>query len=123
MSYVIFTETLRLYPPAAVVDRVCVKPYTLKSDPPMEMHPGEALFIPIIGLHRDPSYYPDPERFDPERFSEDNKHSINPITYLPFGLGPRSCIGKYKFHDSSLSSLPPSQHNHEITIRFLIKIL
>jgi cytochrome P450 family 9 len=63
----------------------------------MEMHPGEALFIPIIGLHRDPSYYPDPERFDPERFSDDNKHNINPLTYLPFGIGPRICIGEYNF--------------------------
>ncbi|XP_021918285.1 cytochrome P450 9e2-like isoform X2 [Zootermopsis nevadensis] len=90
----VVSETLRLYPPGAALDRVCIKPYTLKSDPPMEMHPGQALFIPVIGLHRDSKYYPDPERFDPERFSEDNKHGINPLTYLPFGLGPRSCIGK-----------------------------
>ncbi|XP_021918295.1 cytochrome P450 9e2-like [Zootermopsis nevadensis] len=89
----VVSETLRLYPPGAALDRVCIKPYTLKSDPPMEMHPGQALFIPVIGLHRDSKYYPDPERFDPERFSEDNKHGINPLTYLPFGLGPRSCIG------------------------------
>jgi cytochrome P450 family 9 len=61
----------------------------------MEIHPGEALFIPIIGLHRDSNYYPDPEHFDPERFSDDNKHNINPLTYLPFGIGPRSCIGEY----------------------------
>jgi cytochrome P450 family 9 len=103
-----FTETLRLYPPAAAVDRVCVQPYTLKSDLPMQINPGEAIFIPIFGLHRDPKYYSDPESFDPERFSEENKHSINPTTYLPFGLGPRSCIGKYKFHNSSLSILHPS---------------
>ncbi|XP_021918281.1 cytochrome P450 9e2-like isoform X1 [Zootermopsis nevadensis] len=89
----VVSETLRLYPVVPAVDRVCIKPYTLKSDPPMEIHPGQSLFIPIIGLHRDPKYYPDPERFDPERFSEDNKHGINPLTYLPFGLGPRSCIG------------------------------
>jgi len=92
--FIQFTETLRLYPPAAAVDRVCVRPYTLKSNPPMEIHPGEVLFVPIIGLHRDPKYYPDPERFDPERFSDENKHNINPLTYLPFGIGPRSCIGE-----------------------------
>jgi hypothetical protein len=88
----------------------------------MEIHPEEAIFIPIIGLHRDPNYYPDPERFDPERFSEDNKHSINPTTYLPFGLGPRSCIGKYKFHDSLLSSLQPCHNVHDAITCFLIKI-
>lgn len=92
--FIVFTETLRLYPPAAAVDRVCVRPYILKVDPPMEIQPGEVLFIPIIGLHRDPKYYPDPERFDPERFSDENKHNINPLAYLPFGIGPRSCIGE-----------------------------
>jgi cytochrome P450 family 9 len=60
----------------------------------MEVHPGDILFIPIIGLHRDAKHYPDPERFDPERFSDENKHKINPLTYLPFGVGPRSCIGE-----------------------------
>jgi cytochrome P450 len=60
----------------------------------MEVRPGDSLFIPIIGLHRDPNYYPDPERFDPERFSDDDKHNINQLTYLPFGIGPRSCIGE-----------------------------
>ena len=60
----------------------------------MEVRPGDALFIPIIALHRDPNYYPDPESFDPERFSDDNKHNINQLTYLPFGIGPRSCIGE-----------------------------
>ncbi|XP_023721087.1 cytochrome P450 9e2 isoform X3 [Cryptotermes secundus] len=89
----VVSETLRLHPPAPSVDRLCVQPYILKANPPMEIHPGEMLFIPIYALHHDPSYYPDPERFDPERFSDDNKHNINPMTYLPFGVGPRSCIG------------------------------
>jgi hypothetical protein len=92
---VAFTETLRLYPPGAAVDRVCVQNYTLMSDPPLELHPGDNIMIPIYGLHHDPNYYPDPDRFDPERFSDDNKHNINPVTYMPFGIGPRSCIGEY----------------------------
>jgi cytochrome P450 family 9 len=51
------------------------------------------IIIPIYSLHRDPQYYPDPDRFDPERFSDENKSKINPYTYLPFGTGARSCIG------------------------------
>ncbi|XP_069676200.1 cytochrome P450 9e2-like [Periplaneta americana] len=89
----VVSETLRLYSPAAAVDRLCVRKYTLKTDPPIELKPGDNLFIPIFGLHRDPKYYPDPERFDPERFSDENKHKINPMAYLPFGVGPRICIG------------------------------
>ncbi|XP_023717565.1 cytochrome P450 9e2 isoform X1 [Cryptotermes secundus] len=89
----VVSETLRLYPPAAAVGRVCVKNYTLKSDPPLELRPGDDIMIPVYGLQHDPNYFPDPERFDPERFSDDNKHNINPMTYIPFGLGPRSCIG------------------------------
>jgi hypothetical protein len=45
------------------------------------------IIIPIYSLHRDPQYYPDPDRFDPERFSDENKSKINPYTYLPFGTG------------------------------------
>nr|CAD7463026.1 unnamed protein product [Timema tahoe] len=47
----------------------------------------------ISGLHRDPELFPEPDRFDPERFSEENKSSIKPFTYMPFGIGQRSCIG------------------------------
>jgi cytochrome P450 family 9 len=49
--------------------------------------------ISIYALHRDPQYYPDPDRFDPERFSDENKSKMHPYTYIPFGTGPRSCIG------------------------------
>ncbi|XP_069676306.1 cytochrome P450 9e2-like [Periplaneta americana] len=89
----VVSETLRLYPPISAVDRLCIRNYTLKSDPPIELVPGDNLFLPICGIHRDPKYFPDPERFDPERFSDENKHKINPSTYMPFGVGPRMCIG------------------------------
>ncbi|KAJ4428809.1 hypothetical protein ANN_25802 [Periplaneta americana] len=87
----VVSETLRMYPPAAV-DRVCARKYTIKADPPLDLMPEDSLIIPIFGLHRDPNYFPDPERFDPERFNDENKHKINPLAYLPFGIGPRICI-------------------------------
>ena len=58
------------------------------------MREGEILGIPVWSFHRDPEYFPDPLKFDPERFSEENKHTINPMVYMPFGVGPRNCIGK-----------------------------
>lgn len=50
--------------------------------------------FPVYGFHHDSKYFPNPEKFDPERFSDENKHNIIPGTYLPFGIGPRNCIGK-----------------------------
>ncbi|KAJ4428844.1 hypothetical protein ANN_25837 [Periplaneta americana] len=88
------SETLRLYPPVIAMDRSCVKSYTLPADPPLEMKPGDGIWIPVYALHRDPEYFPDPERFDPERFSDENKHNIRPFTYFPFGAGPRICIDR-----------------------------
>lgn len=94
---VILSETLRIYPPAVLTDRVCVKEFDLP--PPMVGYPayrvpvGTSLFVPIIGLHNDPKYFENPGKFDPERFNDDNKHKIDPFVYVPFGLGPRKCIG------------------------------
>ncbi|XP_077285508.1 uncharacterized protein LOC143910785 [Arctopsyche grandis] len=92
------SETLRMWPPAGVTDRICTKTYTLSppnknSNKSYKIKANELIWIPIYGLLHDPKYFPDPERFDPERFSDKNKASIDPISYLPFGIGPRNCIG------------------------------
>lgn len=58
----------------------------------MHLEKNNVVIIPIYGIHRDPKYYPEPDRFDPERFNEANKSKINPYIFMPFGTGPRSCI-------------------------------
>jgi cytochrome P450 family 6 len=58
---------------------------------------GTKILIPVMALHHDPKYYPDPERFDLERFSEVEKKKRPHFSYLPFGEGPRICIGKSYF--------------------------
>jgi hypothetical protein len=55
---------------------------------------GTGVYIPVFALHHDPKYYPNPEKFDPERFSEENKQNRPNYTYLAFGEGPRMCMGK-----------------------------
>lgn len=65
------------------------------DSPELFLKAGTQLFIPTAGFQMDPVYFPQPEKFDPERFSEGNKDTIVPYTYFPFGSGPRNCAGKF----------------------------
>ncbi|XP_043480613.1 cytochrome P450 9e2-like [Leptopilina heterotoma] len=93
----VISETLRKYPPNAMMDRLCVKKYTLPKATPdskeYTIEPNSMIWLPIYALHHDEKYFPDPEKFDPERFNDENKDKINPYAYIPFGVGPRKCIG------------------------------
>ena len=51
------------------------------------------LFVPVYAIHHDPEYYPNPELYDPERFSAEEVQKRENVTFLPFGDGPRNCIG------------------------------
>nr|CAD7256497.1 unnamed protein product [Timema shepardi] len=86
-------ETLRKYPTIPILERKCTKPFTFPGTDYL-MKKGDKLSIPAYAIQHDPKYYPDPERFDPERFTEEAKQSRHPFTYLPFGEGPRICIGE-----------------------------
>lgn len=91
----VVSESLRKWPSAVAIDRLCNKPYTMENSDGSKVHlkPGDGIWLPIHALLHDPEYYPNPEEFDPERFNDSNKGNINPMTYLPFGVGPRNCIG------------------------------
>nr|XP_042124325.1 cytochrome P450 3A9-like isoform X3 [Peromyscus maniculatus bairdii] len=86
----VVNETMRLYPVATRINRLSKKDAEING---VFIPKGTQVVIPIFVLHRDPKYWPDPEEFRPERFSKENKERINPYTYLPFGYGPRNCIG------------------------------
>ncbi|KAF2903664.1 hypothetical protein ILUMI_02505 [Ignelater luminosus] len=93
----VISETLRLWTPAIFLNRKCVKPFTIEpalpGEKPLHLESGFECMIPTFAIHRDPQYFPNPNKFDPERFSDENKKNIQPFTYLPFGIGPRFCIG------------------------------
>ncbi|XP_011193596.2 probable cytochrome P450 9f2 [Zeugodacus cucurbitae] len=90
----VISETLRKWPGAVNLDRMCTKDIVLEVDGKrIEIKKGETIMIPVVGLQHDPQYFPNPEKFDPERFSSENKDNIKPFTYMPFGEGPRICIG------------------------------
>lgn len=89
-----FAETLRKYPPVMYLARKAVKNYTFEGTK-ISLRKGQQVFIPIYAIQHDPSIYPNPDIFDPERFSEDNIAQRDSMYYLPFGDGPRNCIGKF----------------------------
>ncbi len=72
-----------------VLSRKVTESCTISNIP---FHKGTAVFVPAYTIHHDAEYWPEPEAFKPERFLPENKESITPFTYMPFGDGPRSCV-------------------------------
>uniref|UniRef100_A0A8C3SMM3 unspecific monooxygenase n=1 Tax=Chelydra serpentina TaxID=8475 RepID=A0A8C3SMM3_CHESE len=83
-------ETLRIFPFGGRIERVCKKDVEING---VTIPKGTTVMIPLSVLHHVPEYWPEPEEFRPERFSKENKETMDPYTYLPFGAGPRNCIG------------------------------
>lgn len=92
----IVNETLRMYPILPFLDRECIEPngYSLEPFSDFRIPKGMPVYIPIFGMHRDEKHYPEPMKFDPERFAPTNINNVKPFTYFPFGAGPRNCIGE-----------------------------
>jgi cytochrome P450 family 6 len=100
----VFTETLRKYPPLPFLDRKCCSDYELPAANgigTIKLPAGTGVYIPVLALHYDPTYFPEPEKFNPDRFTEENKRSRPKYTYLPFGEGPRMCLGKERHTGSA----------------------
>ncbi|XP_055600152.1 probable cytochrome P450 9f2 [Uranotaenia lowii] len=91
----VISESMRMRPAAILLDRCCTHDYQVDDGEGLRftIDKGTVVWIPTQGIHMDPKYYPNPYHFDPERFSAENRHNIDPLTYLPFGIGPRNCIG------------------------------
>ncbi|GAV06329.1 hypothetical protein RvY_16341-2 [Ramazzottius varieornatus] len=83
-------ETLRMYPPATRTERENSEEWTYGN---LTLDKGTIIAIPIYAIQHDSEYWPEPDSFNPDRFSEENKHKIVPFTFLPFGQGPRNCAG------------------------------
>ncbi|KAH9394069.1 Cytochrome P450 3A4 [Tyrophagus putrescentiae] len=91
----VIKEALRKYPPVARLDR------RLGGDVPggaydlggITLKKGQMIQVPTYAVHHCADFYPEPERYNPDRFMPENKHLLVPYTYLPFGSGPRNCVG------------------------------
>lgn len=85
----VLCECLRMHTPGFFLDRKCNKRIVIRDvdDNPVVLNPGDDIIIPVDAIHYDPQYFPNPTKFDPERFSKQNLHNIQPFTYSPFGIG------------------------------------
>ena len=87
----VFAESMRLYPPAWAMGRQSTAPVSLG---PYSFPPNTYFFFSQYVIQRDPEYFPDPLRFDPERFTPEAKAARPRFAYFPFGGGGRQCIGE-----------------------------
>ncbi|CAD6201249.1 GSCOCT00013984001.2-RA-CDS, partial [Cotesia congregata] len=96
----VLEETLRKDSPAGLLIRKSVEPYKI-PDSNITLPAGTTIQIPVYSFHHDEQYYPNPKVFDPERFNENEKR--HPMVHLPFGDGPKNCIGsRFAVYQSKL---------------------
>ncbi|XP_031341174.1 cytochrome P450 9e2-like isoform X1 [Photinus pyralis] len=94
MNYIenVIFEALRIHLVFSIIDRRCTKNYTIEpvhpGEKPVHLKEGDCVWIPAGPIHHDPKHYPNPQKFDPDRFGK-NK----PFSLMPFGIGPKSCLG------------------------------
>lgn len=86
----VINESLRLFPIASRLERVAKASVEING---FVIPKGMVVIVPTWPMHHDPEIWPEPEKFKPERFNKENKETIDPYIYMPFGAGPRNCIG------------------------------
>ncbi|XP_071862522.1 cytochrome P450 9e2-like [Bombus fervidus] len=97
MTYMnqVISESQRCHTIGGFMFKTCTEDFVLQGSDALtyRMKPGMSVIIPIAGLQSDPKYWTDPDVFDPERFNEERKQTVKKMTFLPFGEGPRICVG------------------------------
>lgn len=97
MSYLdqVLNESMRLNHVTGIMTKVCTKEIQLEGSDGLscKLKPGNVVVISTFGLQMDPKYWPEPEKFDPDRFSDEQKEGRHKFTFIPFGEGPRICVG------------------------------
>ncbi|XP_017757759.1 PREDICTED: probable cytochrome P450 6a14 [Eufriesea mexicana] len=111
----VFKETLRLYPVLPMVTREAIENYTLRGTK-YTLEKGSKVWILVSGIHRDSNIFPNPDVFDPERFNDDAVAARHPMAYMPFGVGPRNCIGARFANYQSKIGIITILRNHKVDI-------
>ncbi|GBP59919.1 Cytochrome P450 6B7 [Eumeta japonica] len=108
-----FLESMRLFPSLGFLIRKCAKTYTLPGTN-VTIDKDVSAIIPVQALHTDEKYFEDPDKFMPERFSTERINDIKKHVFLPFGEGPRVCIGERLGHMQSLAGLAALLHKYSV---------
>ena len=87
----VIKESMRMYPPAIMITREAVEDCKVQG---YKIPKGAQCLIFALIIHHNPRVWPEPEKFDPERFSKENSEGRNPFAYMPFSAGFRNCIGQ-----------------------------
>jgi cytochrome P450 len=85
-------EAMRLYPPAYVIGRAATRDVTIGG---ASVEKGRVVLVNVAAIHRRPEVFANPDRFDPDRFTTEREKKLPPQAYMPFGAGPRVCIGNH----------------------------
>ncbi|KAI5646228.1 cytochrome p450 domain-containing protein [Phthorimaea operculella] len=109
-----FDEALRKHPVAGVLLRQCVHDYEI-PELKLTVQKGTKLLISVKAIQSDPQYFSDPDKYDPERFSPERKNSIQHCSYMPFGDGPRNCIGLRLAKVQSILGIAYLLSNYRVT--------
>ncbi|XP_063628277.1 cytochrome P450 6B2-like [Cydia splendana] len=99
-----FKEAMRMFPSLGVLNRVCARTYTFPKLG-LTIDPGVKIVIPLEALQNDEKYFDDPREFRPQRFTSEEVQKRHKYVYLPFGDGPRACIGSRLGEMQSLAGL------------------
>ncbi|XP_046333728.2 cytochrome P450 3A24-like isoform X1 [Haliotis rufescens] len=122
-----YLETLRIFPPATRMSRMAEEDITING---VLFKKGVEVHFPVGAIHKDPENWPDPETYNPERFRPENRPENYNYVFLPFGAGPRNCIGmrfahltvkmaiagilqKYRFVPGPETKIPPETSSFE----------
>uniref|UniRef100_A0A2A4J3Z1 unspecific monooxygenase n=1 Tax=Heliothis virescens TaxID=7102 RepID=A0A2A4J3Z1_HELVI len=111
----VLKEALRMFPPMGWLDRIAAKDY--KIDDNLTIPAGTAIYVNGVSMQMDPKYFPEPEVYNPDRFLPGNERSTTPYSFMPFGEGPRSCIGM-RFAYQTLR-----QGVAELLLKYVVRVL
>jgi cytochrome P450 len=87
----VIQESMRLYPPAALIVRAARRDVVLDNE---QIRAGTTVYVPVYAVHRHERLWSQPDQFDPSRFEPESAKTLDRCSYLPFGAGPRTCIGQ-----------------------------